>query len=643
MPRVSRQQFVTLLPYVLIAAAGAVVAYWELFSYFAVFDDEGYYLVSIQSFINGGNLYSDVYSQYGPLYYEIFGAIYKFSGLPITNDAARFVVLFIWIGTALTYGLLTELLTKRRSLGILAALAAFSILRFNRIEPMTPVTFLALLTALSLLPVAAGTRVSPKRLAAVLGAAISALALIKINVGALYALAVIAAALMVFVPAPRRKPAFALATALLVLTPIALTWSNNDLDWVRGLVVLEVAAVAAIAITAWPRAIDSEIRLWPWLLTLVKAALVVAIAVCGVIVILGTGPAVLLDGVVLDPSRYPKVILWPATLPAKPLLLGLAAIAGALCASPLRARLGANALLWSRAVVRLLAATGIVIAATQAIDLGPFEAQLGIPLLLAWIAIRAPAEFGEPAQVAFGRLCIVLVAVVLAMSAYPFALSRESAAALPLILVAALIATDGIRLLATVKLPATIDSRVPAIACAVLGLLVGLQLVSSGLVDLGREGRDGYRSGVPVGLPGTDRIRLPRTQAAAFRRLTAAVAGCDPLVMMPEYPSLYLWSGLKPPTGQNTGAWVKLFDADRQQRVVDAIKGKPKLCVIRNEQAVQANYDIARVGSAPDDLPLRRYLLDTPLVEKLKLNTGVQLGDLTLLVRPQAAAKAPPG
>jgi hypothetical protein len=135
-------------------------------------------------------------------------------------------------------------------------------------------------------------------------------------------------------------------------------------------------------------------------------------------------------------------------------------------------------------------------------------------------------------------------------------------------------------------------------------------------------------------------MRLPPAQAAAYEQLTRAVAGCDPLVMMPGYPSLYLWSGLRPPTGQNAAAWVKLFQASRQQEVVDAIKDKPKLCVIRNEEAIQANYEIGRVSVAEADAkPLRRYLLTTPLVEKLKVDTGLQFGHISLYKR-QAAPPA---
>ena len=59
---------------VAIATAGtAVLGYFSIFSIFIPWDDEGYMLVSLRAYTAGGVLYRDVFTQYGPFYYELVG------------------------------------------------------------------------------------------------------------------------------------------------------------------------------------------------------------------------------------------------------------------------------------------------------------------------------------------------------------------------------------------------------------------------------------------------------------------------------------------------------------------------------------------------------------------------------------------
>lgn len=87
-----------ILLYSLIAMAAAVAAYYALFVQFGSGDDEGTLLVSLQAFTAGEPLYRDAYSPYGPFYYEVFGGLFKLTGIGITNDASRLLVTGIWVG-----------------------------------------------------------------------------------------------------------------------------------------------------------------------------------------------------------------------------------------------------------------------------------------------------------------------------------------------------------------------------------------------------------------------------------------------------------------------------------------------------------------------------------------------------------------
>ena len=53
---------------IVVFGAGAIFARVLLGTKFANWDDEGYVLISLKSYLTAGHLYSDVYSQYGPFF-----------------------------------------------------------------------------------------------------------------------------------------------------------------------------------------------------------------------------------------------------------------------------------------------------------------------------------------------------------------------------------------------------------------------------------------------------------------------------------------------------------------------------------------------------------------------------------------------
>src|SRR4051812_47868311 len=84
-----------------VAAFLAFAGYKRLFIWFAPWDDEGYMLVSLDSFHGGGRLYDEVYTSYGPFYFESMDAIFRLGGLAITHDHGRLVSLAVWVAVSL--------------------------------------------------------------------------------------------------------------------------------------------------------------------------------------------------------------------------------------------------------------------------------------------------------------------------------------------------------------------------------------------------------------------------------------------------------------------------------------------------------------------------------------------------------------
>ena len=56
--------------YAIVAIGAFLAAYFGIFSEFAPYDDEGTLLVTLKAFVHGDALYREIWSVYGPFYYE---------------------------------------------------------------------------------------------------------------------------------------------------------------------------------------------------------------------------------------------------------------------------------------------------------------------------------------------------------------------------------------------------------------------------------------------------------------------------------------------------------------------------------------------------------------------------------------------
>ncbi len=113
-------------------------AYFAIFTLFESYDDEGTLLLTLKAFVHGDALYRDIYTPYGPFYYELFGGLAALTGSSITTDASRITVVVVWILTSGLYGLAAQRLTGRLLLGAIGTIVAFATLGILIAEPMHP-------------------------------------------------------------------------------------------------------------------------------------------------------------------------------------------------------------------------------------------------------------------------------------------------------------------------------------------------------------------------------------------------------------------------------------------------------------------------------------------------------------------------
>ena len=213
---------VAILGFAVVTALTALLAHPRMFTGFTAYDDEGYMLTALKSFVAGKHLYDQVFTQYGPFYYELWGGIFSLFGITVTHDAGRNVVTVVWVLSSLLFGLGILRITRSIVLGLGTQILAFNALYVLTNEPMHPVGLVALLLA-TIVAIATFVGDGGSRWAlALLGAAVAALVLTKINVG-FFALVSVALACAVSYEAlwGRRWPRLLIEAAFIAI-PILL-------------------------------------------------------------------------------------------------------------------------------------------------------------------------------------------------------------------------------------------------------------------------------------------------------------------------------------------------------------------------------------------------------------------------------------
>jgi hypothetical protein len=330
---------------------------------------------------------------------------------------------------------------------------------------------------------------------------------------------------------------------------------------------------------------------------------------CLIVVVLGTSPNELIHGVLLDPANQPATILKAPDLPFgttywAPLLL----IAGWLIARYLKPaeRLGATTQAW----LRIAAALALLVSATWFWwEHAPvLHGRLIIPLLLAWLTVAVPRQVEISTWQRFLRLAAGLLVVLGLLQAYPVAGDHLSSGLTGFIVLAAFVVADALALLRT---EATQPSERPSWLLPVGAIAVATTafFLVAGLIRPGYNDHKAYAARPALHLRGVERLHLPAQNAKVLESLVADLdrLGCDPVISFPGLNSLYYWSDRHPPTGQNAGDWMFLLDSKRQQEVVDAVKNKPRLCVVANLEIADFWKDLSKDKAFPPG-PLLSYV-----------------------------------
>lgn len=643
---------------ILLVAAGISVAfvYFKIFSLFQGYDDEGFVLVSLKSFLSGKPLYDEVYSSFQPGFYVFNWLVFAGSGARVSHDNIRLLTLFLWIAAAGLNGIITHRLTGNGLIALVVSVLSVRAFEPFANEPGHPQTLAYTVIAGLVCLCAFGEALPPKAFAAGAGALVGVALLIKINIGIFVALPIA----LLFAAGDSRKLALAVkvfASLLMLIFP-TLLWRTQlaakgtpiwTLATVAGLaLVLGLAPrvkqtkATRIAVFAWSVIAFTVVQLTPLsaqslpvfnagLLTLSFAGVilifrdnrepgpiqagswkwacgsfaVVAIGVIGFVLIRGTSLHGLAQGLYWWPARVSSSFLIRPRSNALGSLLGIVGAVACYAYLVWRSRFGAQR--WFRVVLVFaqisfgaLVLAEFYLKRNGSSTLVPLQDDLPHFWMLPFAWLAAISDTGK-SSTRFGRVALVLIAVVQPLIACPVAGTQLVPASILLLVVAAVSLTNSLS--AGFR---SVADLVPSPALRLGFASVGATALLVPFAQQTLRLRTAFASLTPLNLPGAARIRLTSDEVRVYHQIVDELSRpeVETFITLPGMDSFYLWAQKEPPNGLNVSAWMILLDAPEQERIWRAAQTHQGLMAVRNRRLIRSWVG----GRSIAQLPLVRHI-----------------------------------
>ncbi len=552
--------------------------------------DEGYLMITVQSFLEGQSLYDTVYTQYGPFYYLYEWIVHALLRVPLTHDATRIVTVIHWVIAAALLGFAGGRLLRSRWAGLLVFMQAMAHLGAMANEPGHPQELVAVLLALAMVvvtspgdnpcgsaPTGADAAGAPEAGASwhMLPVVAAALVLIKINVGVLFGAALALLLAWNGTIRVRSKLVHGMILAGCAVLPFVLMRRHLGAAWCRHYAVVLACAAAAVWLAASRTSKASDRPDGRFEMAVLWFLVPAGVIVAGVMAT-GTSAAGLLDGLLLTPLKTPSIALLPLKLPSAVMVNAALSLGLSILCVQRPARVRADTL------VPLL--KGLVGLAGVLAFVGIGELQLGWLLPWAWLIIPSPGKAGEHQHPMFAaRVFLSLAAVWQGLQAYPIAGSQVAFATLLFVPVQVVCLWDA---LAWLRHSPRIQSELasPAGRKSAGMLTAAGPLVLPGLfmfvwLELPAVWRH-FQAWEPLRLPGSHLMRFDPAGARDMRALMSYLSmESDTFITYPGYNSFYFWTGKRPPTHLNATGWG-LLTHDQQEAILDAVRRHPRAKVV---------------------------------------------------------------
>ena len=575
--------------------------YFQVFSIFPPYDDEGYLMMTVKQFTNGGVLYDEVYTQYGPAYYFYQWLLHALSGLPVTHDVTRLTTLIVWTLTAMLCGIFTFRLTRSTIFSAVSYILTFLILFRTVYEPGHPQELCGFLIVLILILLTGGEseQSSYVRLS-ILAAVLACLCLIKINLGIFVGLGS-AIALLTFSGGNRwQRIALYALTALAVTLPFIIFGKYFSVGWLKLCVLIAVMIISAIINGSLRRRKVEIFAKHYFLMTAVFCATTFLIVLF--VLLKGTSLDALLQGVLLQHLKFGGDFFQTAPIQRYAIFGGILVLASAAMLAYFRRKYVSTSVI----ILNLLkTGFGFFVILCSLLGYTKFTntfllLSFATPLLWLLTVDSSSDEMSQKNKLA--KTALIYIAVLLPLQIFPIAGTQMAYASFLMSIVGVLCLSEGLASLKN-SLPQKFDTPY---------LRIGLTSVSAVLlVFLCTHRFYGnyavYYQQIPVKFYGATRVRLPEKDAALYTFLVENLKSeCDNFISMPGIYSLNFWTQIEPPTTFNATAWMTLIDESRQRTIIEELKNRPRVCAVYHPQLTQNGLR----NRSLESLPLAGYVLN---------------------------------
>ncbi|MBS1833606.1 MAG: hypothetical protein JST65_12880 [Acidobacteria bacterium] len=561
------------------AAAAVVVgilAFGTLFGTFVRWDDEGYFLLSFQRFLQGQPAYDAVYSVYGPYTFLTAGLVTGFQASLATHDYFRWVSLVLWLAIAAVLGWTVFRWTGSRLAGVAGlALVGQSLTGLARSVSHPQVWCLLAVAAL----VCAGTRWlfddRVSRVAGWIGFLTAVLLLIKINIGG-YVLLGIALFLAVTIPAASRlgrMVQFLAGTAAFVL-PAGMMFRQTAQQppavyFFLFVYCCSLAAVVAVAL----RHRTSVPKPWVPAMWFCAGGTLAALIGIGGVLLAGTTLRALFQGVIVEAVLMSNAFFYPyreATQNASLVFFGFAVVC-AVCAYATRFAV----------ILKIVAGLGIISAGMTS----KYLALCGALALLWMLVWRLPASGDKSAFT--NRLWLAILSITHSLILYPISGEKVEWAALFPMVGGLVLVSDG----AQEAVANRFVRLVPCVLTTVMMVTLTFAAVRSIRI---------WQKQPPLGLPGARMLHLPVEDAERLRAGTEMLrrSNCGSAVFVPGMYSLAIWSGVGPLERRKINSWPFLEGPETARREIEL--QPPGTCVLASDWVYPFLGSLAKVRPPKD-------------------------------------------
>jgi hypothetical protein len=563
----------------------ATFAFAHIFTTFAPWDDDGYFLQAFHDFLSGHKLYDQVFAFYGPFTFMSAALIARFNPVNVNEDTFRWPLLLFWILSALLIAGAVWRWTERFSVTVVVFLLIGLHLRGLAKAVGHPQLWIIFAAALLLWLGLEWIYVPGKRMHALCtGFLLGIVLLCKINIGIYLCVAI---ALAVSLQLKGRVRLWASGVAMIAAASFALLLLFKRLSGSEICFALAyLCSLFMIVGVAFFRPVAHRpIKNLMWLV----AGL--GLCVCGgLCVTLASGTTLrgLFNGLFAGPA---------ALLNSYHNAFGDATLRGSILLSLCGIVVAVMTFLWCRHLTMHLKWLGIlkVIVGTGLLCMFLYNLRLTLTgsLLFLWLLIFDEQPVSDTRY--SNRLLLALLCPLFSLQIFPMAGEQVDWASLMPTVAAAVLLADGMHCIDHANLGVQI-SRWTRVVARPIGPALAILL----FLFVGRNAKRDYIQwcgGQPVNLPGTLWLRLPPAEAARLMVTTSELrSNCRAVLSIPGMYSFSLWSGVPPVEERRVNTGPYLWPNEILQNELPKVRNQNQGCVLvsKSEYSFLKQFEISK-------------------------------------------------